>query len=125
MEPRLIQHQTQKLILSPQIRQYLRLLQMPITDLSQAVEAELSENPLLEEKQVSPEDDGEVLESAEAAPTPASEEIKIGDSYDKLGDLDDDYPERHAPYDYGTRNTADLQKNKDFQKDKPARYGDA
>ena len=49
MEPRLIQTQTQKLILSPQIRQYLQLLQLPLLQLQTAIEQELTENPVLEE----------------------------------------------------------------------------
>jgi RNA polymerase sigma-54 factor len=49
MEPRLVQGQTQKLILSPQIRQYLKLLQLPIAELRTAIEQELAENPALEE----------------------------------------------------------------------------
>ena len=49
MEPRLIQIQTQRLILSPQIRQYLHLLQLPLLQLQAAIEQELTENPVLEE----------------------------------------------------------------------------
>lgn len=49
MELKLVQSQTQKLILSPQIRQYLRLLQLPLAQLSNLIEQELAENPALEE----------------------------------------------------------------------------
>ncbi len=49
MEHRLNQSQAQKLILSPQIRQYLRLLQLPLAELGATVEQELEENPALEE----------------------------------------------------------------------------
>jgi len=48
MEQRL--EQSQKLILSPQLRQYLKLLQLPILDLQQAIDQELIENPVLEEE---------------------------------------------------------------------------
>ena len=41
MEPRLIQTQTQKLILSPQIRQYLQLLQLPLLFGQERTTAEL------------------------------------------------------------------------------------
>src|SRR3989338_6963059 len=53
MDPRLIQSQSQKLILSPQIRQYLRLLQLPIYELQQEIDSELMANPLLEERSAS------------------------------------------------------------------------
>ena len=57
MEPRLAQVQTQKLILSPQIRQYLRLLQLPLLELQNAVEQELADNPALEEAAPAPNED--------------------------------------------------------------------
>ena len=49
MEPRLIQSQSQQLILSPQLRQYLKLLQLPLLDLQLSIQDELTQNPVLEE----------------------------------------------------------------------------
>ncbi len=51
MDPRLGHRleSSQKFILSPQIRQYLELLQLPIADLMQAIQKELETNPILEE----------------------------------------------------------------------------
>ncbi len=49
MEPRLSLTQSQKMALSPQMREYLRLLHLPIADLRTAVEETLAENPILEE----------------------------------------------------------------------------
>lgn len=49
MEQNLRQSQQQKLLLSPQMREYLRLLHLPVADLRQAVDAVLEENPMLEE----------------------------------------------------------------------------
>jgi len=49
MDQRLSQIQSQKLTLSPQIRQYLRLLQLPIQQLESVLEQEISENPALDE----------------------------------------------------------------------------
>lgn len=46
--PRLSLEQRQKLVLSPQLRQALAVLQLPLTSLSQLVQQELWENPLLE-----------------------------------------------------------------------------
>jgi len=114
MEPRLFQHQTQKLILSPQIRQYLRLLQLPLMDLAQAVESEMSENPLLEEKDAPSEN-----EADETALNPAdhrnSEELNVGESFERLSKWDDDHGENLNYQDLGWRASGEVQKEKDFQ----------
>ncbi len=48
MDHRLIQQTSQKLVLSPQIRQYIKLLQMPAADLAIAINDLISENPVVE-----------------------------------------------------------------------------
>jgi len=119
MEHRLFQHQTQKLILSPQIRQYLRLLQLPIAELSQAVESELVENPLLEEKAPDAADDitiSTLPEDSTAAdnPKPSAEEVRPGESFEDLPDWSQD--ESFNSYgDSRHEDIDDLQKNKDYQ----------
>ena len=55
MKPDLSQAQSQKMALSPQMREYLRLLHLPIPELRQAVDNVLEENPMLEEVRKSPE----------------------------------------------------------------------
>ena len=52
-EQRLVQKQTQKLILSPQIKQYIKLLPLPLLELQNSIEQELAENPALEEASAS------------------------------------------------------------------------
>lgn len=49
METRLSQTQTQRLILAPQLRQFLKLLELPVFELEQKIQAELEQNPALEE----------------------------------------------------------------------------
>ncbi|MCH7505501.1 RNA polymerase factor sigma-54 [PVC group bacterium] len=49
LEMRLVQKQTQKLILSPQMQQAIYLLQLPLMELKSLVEQEMVENPVLEE----------------------------------------------------------------------------
>ena len=49
MKPGLTQIHSQKQILSPLLRQYLKLLYLPIMDLKNVINEELSENPVLEE----------------------------------------------------------------------------
>ena len=49
MDLNLQQKQSQKLILAPQLRQFLKLLELPIYELKQKIEEELIQNPTLEE----------------------------------------------------------------------------
>src|SRR5690606_35985181 len=44
-----VQKQTQQLVLAPQLRQSLKILQVPALDLRAAIQEELQSNPLLEE----------------------------------------------------------------------------
>lgn len=63
---RLDQRLTQKLALTPQMRQSLEMLQMNILELCQQIRTELTENPLLEEE-------SEVFTAQEEDSTPADE----------------------------------------------------
>ncbi len=56
MKQRLIQRQRLDVRLTPQMHQFLKVIQMPIQELSAYVEMELQENPLLEE--IVPNDEG-------------------------------------------------------------------
>lgn len=114
MEPRLSQHQTQKLILSPQMRQYLRLLQLPLTNLEQAIDEEMNQNPLLEEKEA-PEDVAPSPEPETTNVTEKTTEVSIGDTYDHMEDLDNYFDHLENRYDDKLSNPAELQKKKDFQ----------
>lgn len=124
MEPRLIQQQTQRLILSPQIRQYLRLLQMPLIALEQAVEVELSENPLLEEKQATEAEKAEEI-SLQGDPVEAIPDEKVKDAntdefrageFEHFLQLDDNFRENYYDsIDFSIRNVSDLEKQKNFQ----------
>lgn len=93
MEPRLIQSQSQKLILSPQIRQYLRLLQLPLAQLSTAIEQELAENPALEEipKDTLEEPPATRLAEEEAAKEPNAEELRFDETVRSLDLIDENF----------------------------------
>jgi RNA polymerase sigma-54 factor len=114
MEPRLIQQQSQKLILSPQIRQYLRLLQLPLTELEQAVETELAENPLLEEQEQEKPDDA-TLSPETAVKEPTAEEIRLGESFDRLDELDQSYEDRYEYPDFSHQDVKDMEERRNFQ----------
>ncbi|MBQ9619160.1 MAG: hypothetical protein IJR44_01570, partial [Neisseriaceae bacterium] len=64
--PRLHIQQTQKLQLSPQLKQAVALLQLSSIDLEDAIEEALAENPLLEKQESSDADDLESSVSADA-----------------------------------------------------------
>ncbi len=57
MKQRLIQRQRLEVRLTPQMHQFLKVIQMPVQELSAYLEMELQENPLLEE--LMPDDNGE------------------------------------------------------------------
>lgn len=118
MDQRLYQQQSQKLVLSPQIRQYLKLLQLPLTELSQAIETELVENPLLEEKSTDESDITDSMRSQEPSeqdtPKPATEELRPGESFEDLPQWLAD-SEGYSHYSEGRHEDIDeLQKNKDY-----------
>lgn len=92
MEPRISQYQTQKQILSPQIQQYLKLLQMPLVELSQAIEAELSENPMLEDLKIATSD-GSTEDNENQEQSRENDEVRLGESFENLEKLDDTFKE--------------------------------
>ncbi|OGW70097.1 MAG: hypothetical protein A2036_01650, partial [Omnitrophica bacterium GWA2_50_21] len=81
------QIQSQKLILTPQLRQYLRLLQQPLLELKQAVEQELAENPVLEEISLSGPDEVSLSDISKDE-APAAEPLRELDFQNKLAALD-------------------------------------
>ncbi len=118
MEQRLIQHQAQKLILSPQIRQYLRVLQMPIAELSQAIETELADNPLLEEvSQEQPQDESLPLPEQDKQPDKQdSTELNVGsESFDKLDRADEQFWESYNDLDVAKPDISELKKRKNYE----------
>ena len=86
---RQVQKQTQSLVLAPQLRQSLKILQVPTLELRSAILEELQTNPLLEE--IGSND--ESLDSTEVEPSPDEvheqevddfpDEVKAGDEQSK------------------------------------------
>ncbi|UCD36033.1 MAG: RNA polymerase factor sigma-54 [Nitrospiraceae bacterium] len=75
-EQRLELKLSQKLILTPQLQQSIKLLQLPLLELSQDINQELMNNPLLEEG-IEREGDGKSEQTE-----PSMEEERFGDSAD-------------------------------------------
>ncbi|NOZ69032.1 MAG: RNA polymerase factor sigma-54 [Deferribacteres bacterium] len=75
-EQRLELRLSQKLILTPQLQQSIKLLQLPLLELSQEINQELMSNPLLEERS---EKEDEVLNET---PGTVSEEEPVQEAFD-------------------------------------------
>lgn len=73
LESRLDLRLAQKLILTPQLQQAIKLLQMPQIELAQTLNQELMENPFLEESQDEPVIEEYAGEEAEPPPAPVDD----------------------------------------------------
>ncbi len=82
-----VQNMSQKLILSPQMQQAIHMLQIPLMELTQLAQQEMSANPLLEEdiEQQDPESEDE------SPDTDADQEFQ--EEFEKLSQLDDEWRE--------------------------------
>src|SRR5579885_1016921 len=78
------QRQTQSLVLAPQLRQSLKILQVAAMDLRTVIQEELQSNPTLEELPM----DGITLEVSESSPTRYGEEISGSGSGDTGAPID-------------------------------------
>ena len=74
---RQVQKQTQNLVLAPQLRQSLKILQVPALELRSAILEELQTNPLLEELG----NNDESLDATEAEPSPDELEVEKVDEF--------------------------------------------
>lgn len=100
--------------LSPQMREYFRLLQLPIADLCTAIDEALEQNPMLEE--VSRPSEEDQVENISVA---SSQDSAGSDSDDETfsGDWSSQEPSLFSklPPDFAARNHKDIQKIKDYQ----------
>ena len=83
------QQQRLQMVLAPQLRQSLELLQVPALELVSLVQQELQQNPTLEEK---PSTEAPAAELAsENAETPTNDEANFKEAFDILAKLDDEF----------------------------------
>jgi RNA polymerase sigma-54 factor len=88
------QRQVQGLVLTPQLRQSLRILQVPATELRQVVGEELAANPLLEE--VDAPSAPEPAAPPEEADGGAPEELRVGDEdFEALKRMKEDWDDSY------------------------------
>lgn len=118
MEPRLVQSQSQKLILSPQIRQYLKLLQLPLAQLSTAIEQELEENPALEEVPKDPAEEASSSRLTEEGSNnePNAEELRFDETLRSLDRLDENLRDSlYGQEDLSLPETGEIARQKNYQ----------
>ncbi len=117
MDQRFHLQQSQKQILSPQIRQYFKLLQIPRAELEQTIQAEMTENPLLEENPAVSGAD-EVSAPAETVREPLTDtpsEIRPGESFDAFDRMDGSLRGDWESDDLSRIDVKATQKLRDFQ----------
>lgn len=93
----MVQKQTQRLMLSPQMQQAIHLLQMPLMELQALIQQEITLNPILEEK-MSQEPP---VQSQEEGTEPASKiehenELEFKEQFDILTKLDDEWKDYYT-----------------------------
>src|SRR3954463_1686945 len=89
LSQRLDLRQTQSLVMTPQLQQAIKLLQLSNMELSDYCETELERNPLLERDETAAKPDGEreVVER-DAAPSERADESLAREDFSKVADLD-------------------------------------
>ena len=96
-----VQRQTQKLILSPQMQQAIKLLQLPLQQLQQVIRQEMMQNPVLEEELLEEEAQEETQEAAQErereegdeAPREDHDELNFEEEFNRLAKIDDEWKE--------------------------------
>jgi RNA polymerase sigma-54 factor len=126
--PRLVQRQSQQLVMTPQLQQAIKLLQMSNQELASYIETEIQENPLLERESAeggfeqeadgTPDaavdgfdaapDPGDAADHAAAESLPEAQDQPLDTDYendytndDRPGASDDDRPEQFADWGQG------------------------
>ena len=92
-----VQKQTQNMVLAPQLRQSLKILQVPALELRNVIVEELQNNPALEELPI----EGISIEGSngtnEDMETPASkEELEFSDDFQVLSHVEEDWAELYS-----------------------------
>ncbi|MEN9653875.1 MAG: hypothetical protein RL303_1595, partial [Verrucomicrobiota bacterium] len=90
------QKQVQGLVLTPQLRQSLRILQVPAAELLREISSELAANPLLEEVEPVSSEGSETVSAPEEPEDDGPRELALGDDdFDALKRMKDDWDESY------------------------------
>lgn len=112
METRLSQTQTQRMILAPQMRQFLKLLELPALELEQKIQDELEQNPVLEESK--PDREEELRPEADPENEPDPKE-QVRDILQEMELLDRASNRHEFPQDFSQNEPDELQRKRDYQ----------
>ncbi|MHA1113117.1 MAG: RNA polymerase factor sigma-54 [Alphaproteobacteria bacterium] len=97
LTPKLDLRQAQTLVMTPQLQQAIRLLQMSNMEVAEFVEAELEENPLLERDEGTDGGDADSASPSEASDTQTADDAQTaGDALAEDGPLDEAGPRDSA-----------------------------
>ncbi|PJD96309.1 MAG: RNA polymerase sigma-54 factor [Parachlamydia sp.] len=114
--------QTQRMIMSPQMQQAIHLLQLPLLELANKLEAEMAQNPVLELSEESPAEDQEHnIEEEEAEESldedfPPERELSFSEKdFEILKQIDEEFRDYFSESGSYTAQTAEEEKLKSFQ----------
>ena len=87
-----IQKQTQQLIMTPQMKQAIQLLQLPLMELRNVIDQEMVTNPVLEEdvSEIKPQDTASEPDDAKEDHQ-KEEELDFKEEFDRLSKIDDEW----------------------------------
>jgi RNA polymerase sigma-54 factor len=110
-----VQKQTQSLVLAPQLRNSLKILQAPAVELRTSILEELQANPLLEELPIDSISVEEHKELPNENEHEANEELEFkSEDYSALDKMSDDMREYYAQESTGQSHTAEDEERRDF-----------
>jgi RNA polymerase sigma-54 factor len=77
--------QSQNLVMTPQLQQAIKLLQLNNLEIAEFIEEEIAENPLLEKKEAEPNEADAIKEAKDEKPEAASEDFDAGSAMADMG----------------------------------------
>ncbi len=82
---RLDLRQSQNLVMTPQLQQAIKLLQLNNIEIAEFIEEEMAQNPLLEKKEIDPKDSNEAAEARDDKIEKTSEDFDAGSAMADVG----------------------------------------
>lgn len=109
--------QLQRMIMSPQMQQAITVMQMPILELSNRLEAEIAENPLLEDSLEDDDEPNDLEEAEELKDLNPENELDFDDrDFEILKRIDEEFGDcMYEGSNYQSKRSSDEEKLKAFQ----------
>ncbi len=111
MEPKLSQTQSQKMILAPQMRQFLKLLELPVFELQQKIHQEMEQNPTLEEPEILAEPEPIIEEDQDRV----VEDNQIRDILEEMNTFQNIRKVEGSGRDLSSADNGEVQRRRDYQ----------